>query len=977
MSPDTLRKALLEYFGLEVTDLLRLPGEVALNYRVTTGDDRRYLVKIGPAGIRQRFEAQLLRHLSKKTLSFSVPSIVHSVDLPDDRYLRVQSWLPGRPLSQYRPIAAGGRRRWGQVAAELNTALRDFPTDHGFSAYPWNPSQTLDMRSKRPYFSEEQRALADYFWDRFARETLPVLPDLAKSTNHNDLHPDNLLVDDNGLIVSVIDFGDAMVTESVNELAITCAYAAMDVPDPVAAIVDVARAYRNVQPLTGLRHLGNLIAARLLITVSLAAERAVTEPGKDYHQVSARPAWALLRRMRSTPPGLLHAQLEPGAYEQLNGRIGAYAKANARPPVELTDKQVLALDLSVGSLQLGHYGNYADLPLFTRHVRRLLEDYGAEYATGGYGETRPVYTTDAFAEVGNEGPRWRTVHLGLDVWGPAGTPVFAPLPGRVHSLGVDRAARGYGPTLILEHALPDGTPFYTLYGHLSEDSLEKYSASEERGNGPIPKLRVRKGEEIARFGGPGENGGWPPHLHFQVMTDMLGNEADFPGVAFPERAEGMLALCPPPYPFFGLPEPAEAMNADPIRERGRLLGGGLSVSYERPLRILRGRGAYLLDHTGRRFLDTVNNVAHVGHEHPVVVEAIRKQAAVLNTNSRYLHEEIVAFARELTATLPADLSVVHFVNSGSEANDLALRMCEVWSGTRDMLTIDHGYHGHTGRTIDVSPYKFNRAGGNGQPSVTATLPLPDPLRGRNLDVATALRKILAARHGPFGGFIGESILGCGGQVPLPAGYLTTVYDAIRAQNGLCIADEVQTGLGRVGSHWWAFELQGVVPDIVTIGKPLGNGHPVAAVVCTEAVADRFNNGMEYFNTFGGNPVSCAAGRAVLRVMAAEGLRGHATRTGQELVTRLRDLQREHPLIADVRGAGLFLGIELAVKDLRPATAQARYIKERMRELGFLMSTDGPAQNVLKIKPPLCFSAQDGERLVDYLHVVLGETQALP
>ncbi|MFT5999809.1 MAG: 4-aminobutyrate aminotransferase-like enzyme, partial [Neolewinella sp.] len=317
---------------------------------------------------------------------------------------------------------------------------------------------------------------------------------------------------------------------------------------------------------------------------------------------------------------------------------------------------------------------------------------------------------------------------------------------------------------------------------------------------------------------------------------------------------------------------------------------------------------------------------------------------------------------------------------------------EAWSGTQNMLAVEVGYHGNTSRTIDVSSYKFDGKGGKGAPPRTRLLSLPDVFRGIHRDPATAGKaygayagKILReweATGAKIGGFIGESILSCGGQIVLPEGYLEEVYRHVRAAGGLCIADEVQVGVGRVGSHFWGFELQGVVPDIVTIGKPLGNGHPLGAVVCTPEVARVFANGMEYFNTFGGNAVSCAAGLAVLDVVKEEGLQQHALETGNYLKTLLRQLQAEHPIIGDVRGEGLFLGFELvkpspapaAAPDhgLLPATSQAGYLKNRMRELGFLMSTDGPDENVIKIKPPMCFDRKNADQLVGYLDRVLGE-----
>ncbi|MEM6698405.1 MAG: aminotransferase class III-fold pyridoxal phosphate-dependent enzyme, partial [Bacteroidota bacterium] len=329
-------------------------------------------------------------------------------------------------------------------------------------------------------------------------------------------------------------------------------------------------------------------------------------------------------------------------------------------------------------------------------------------------------------------------------------------------------------------------------------------------------------------------------------------------------------------------------------------------------------------------------------------------------------------------------SVVHFVNSGSEANELALRMAKTYSGQKDMLAIEVGYHGNTNACIEVSSYKFDSKGGQGAPETTHLLPIPDTFRGKHRDTKTAGKKyaayaqnmieVLQNEGKSIAGVIVESILSCGGQIVLPPNYLKELYRIIRAAGGVCIADEVQVGMGRVGENFWGFELQGVVPDIVTIGKPIGNGHPLGAVVCTEAVANAFNNGMEYFNTFGGNPVSCAIGRAVLKVVQEENLQQHALEVGNYLKASLQQLQTKFPIIGDVRGHGLFLGIELIKEseNLTPASEATAYLSNRIKELGILMGTDGPFHNVLKIKPPMCFSKENADVLVKRLGQVLGE-----
>ena len=415
---------------------------------------------------------------------------------------------------------------------------------------------------------------------------------------------------------------------------------------------------------------------------------------------------------------------------------------------------------------------------------------------------------------------------------------------------------------------------------------------------------------------------------------------------------------------------------DLIEERRRRLGRNLSVAYEKPLHIVRGSMQYLYDDHGHKYLDAYNNVAHVGHCHPRVVDAARRQIEILNTNTRYLSELILQYAQALTATLPESLSVCYFVNSGSESNELAIRLARAHSNAREMIVLEHAYHGNTTTLIDLSPYKHLGPGGSGTPAWVHIVPLPDLYRGRYRAGEERAAKLYAqpaidlcsAKSGQICGFLSETLPSVPGQIVFPKDYLSIVYGAVREAGGVCIADEVQTGFGRIGTHFWGFEKYDVVPDIVVLGKPIGNGHPIGAVITTRAIADSFANGMEFFSTFGGNNVSCAIGLSVLSVVQEERLQAHADRIGDRLLTGLRELQQKHELIGDVRGSGLHLGVEL-VRDresLLPAAEEAHRVVNEMRELGILLGTDGPYDNVLKIRPPMPFTAGDADRLLETL-----------
>jgi len=421
--------------------------------------------------------------------------------------------------------------------------------------------------------------------------------------------------------------------------------------------------------------------------------------------------------------------------------------------------------------------------------------------------------------------------------------------------------------------------------------------------------------------------------------------------------------------------------------RRRTMGGNLSVAYRTPVHAVRGWMQYLFDADGRRYIDGYNNVPHVGHCHPRVVAAAERQMRALNTNTRYLHEALETFAERLISTLPEALRVCYFVNSGSEANELALRLARAHTRRRELIVLDAAYHGNTTTLIEISPYKFNGPGGSGRPDWVHVAPVPDVYRGAHKagdhnigeKYATGVAEIvewLRSQGRGLCGYIAESCPSVAGQIMLPPGYLAAVYRYVREAGGVCIADEVQTAYGRIGTHFYGFEQQAVVPDIVVLGKPIGNGHPIGAVVTTEAIAASFDNGMEFFSTFGGNTVSCAVGLAVLDVLHDEQLQSHAAQVGAHLLERLRRLQQAHPLVGDVRGSGLFVGVELVrdTKTLEPARREAADVVNAVRESGGLIGTEGPSHNVLKIRPPMPFTETDADDLVSMLSSALQEAR---
>ncbi len=414
-------------------------------------------------------------------------------------------------------------------------------------------------------------------------------------------------------------------------------------------------------------------------------------------------------------------------------------------------------------------------------------------------------------------------------------------------------------------------------------------------------------------------------------------------------------------------------TAEDLQKRRKFLSKALSLSYRKPIKMTGAAFQFMYDSLGNTYLDTRNNIPHVGHSHPVVVEAGRRQMLKLNTNTRYLYDEIIEYSEKLLSKFPPSLSKVFYVNSGSAASDLALRLAKAHTRKEDIAVMEYGYHGNTASVIDISHYKFAGRGGMGKKGNIIVAPAPDTYRGPFRDhteagllYAGALLKTLEEHRGNIAAFIAEPVISAAGQIPLPPGYLQKIYPFIRDQGGVCISDEVQTGFGRLGTHFWGYERSRVTPDVVVLGKSMGNGHPIAAVVCTEKIAESFENGMEFFSSYGGNPVSCAIGLAVLSVLEEEALVENAHRVGDHLVRGFRELSKRRFFIGDIRGSGLSLGIDIVGdrEKRTPGTTIARQLVEKLKDSGILAGTDGPADNVLKIKPPLCFTPNDAGRLLE-------------
>ena len=986
----------LQLYNIHVK-AVQLPGEIDFNFRIKAAKGKAYVLKISRPdedGAYLDFQQGLLQYIENQDRDLIAPKVILDTkgraisEITDkngnQRKVRLLTWVSGRLWSNVNPHGDNLRFSLGEQCGLLTKALAGFEPSEACRYFEWDVAQSLWTKKFNHLFKGKRREIISSFQQAF--ETNKIAYDsLRKAVVHNDANDNNIIVSSELVdpkVRAIIDYGDALHTQIINDLAIACAYAIMHHNDPLEAALPILKGYHSIFPLDEkeLEHLYTAIAMRLVISVTKSAINRTEEPDNEYLLISEKPAWEVLQKWHA-----INAEFALYSFRQACGfeahpdlkKFKDWAKensfdiANLFPTIKKTEIQLL--DLSVASKWLGHEEQFNDLDLFQFKIDALQKRNPNKILAGGYLEPRPLYTANKYDKIGNSGRESRTIHLGLDLWLSASTAVHALFDAEVVIAVNNAEEKGYGGLIVLKHHLAD-FDFYTLYGHLTIASVV------DKKIGQI----IEKGDCIGHLGSYPENGNWAPHLHFQIMLSLLGRATDFPGVTYFKQLNIWKGICPDPNLLFkqrALIEHKPASNENLISYRKQHLGKSLSLHYNVPLKIVRGTGQYLLDPQGRKYLDTVNNVAHVGHEHPAVVKAGQEQMALLNTNSRYLHENINTLAKELIETLPPELNVLHFVNSGSEANELALRMVEAVTEDRDIIASEVGYHGNSNRCIDISSYKFDGKGGKGASEHTHIFPLPDSFRGKyrgkntGREYAEEVQLQIDAIHKKgrkVGAFIIEPIISCGGQIELPKGFLAKAYEYVRAAGGRCISDEIQTGCGRMGKTFWGFQLYDVVPDIVTIGKPLGNGHPLAAVACTQEIAEKFANGMEYFNTFGGNPVSCAIGTAVLQTIKQEKLQENALKVGAFLKSELKQLAKEFPIIGDVRGQGLFLGIELVDAEMKPLAEQAYYLTERMKEHSILMSIDGPDHNVLKIKPPLIFTLENAKELIFYLKKILAE-----
>ncbi|UWQ32766.1 aminotransferase class III-fold pyridoxal phosphate-dependent enzyme [Leisingera sp. M527] len=993
--------ALKQHWGIQA-ELSRLDGEYDLNFLAKGADDQGYILKAMRPGCETwlvDMQVKAFEHIAARQPDLPCPRVIAAADgrslltLPDEKGQNRLVWLlnqlPGRCYAKAEPKSDALIHEIGQVLGGSAKALADFRHDGLERDFKWDLMRAGWIKDQLLCITDPaRRAILEGISADFAKLE-PVLAKLPKQAVHNDANDYNIMVagelGETRRVSGLIDLGDMCAAPRICDLAIAAAYIMLDHPAPEAAMAALVAGYHEVYPLTPAEvdMILPLLRARLAVSVVNSTMMAADNPDDPYVTISQAPAWRFLEG-NTLHGGLLTARLRAACgLPVVDGadRVMDWLAQNRGKFAPLMGQDLA--DAPMGSLSVEHSTwpqNPFHMPL--EEAARVGEEYENQGRIwlGYYHEPRLIYAEPAFRKGPWKASDRRTVHLAVDAFAGAGTPVFAPMRGEVFAAEYRDGHLDYGGVIILRHETPMGDPFFTLYGHLDPEFLSRLK----------PGDMVEKGEEFCRLGDPRQNGGWAPHVHFQLALTTEGIEAGWPGAGDPDEMYLWRAICPNPAALLNLPD--EKVRYHPT-DKGEVLagrrthfGGNLSLTYNDPVMLVRGWKHHLFDEWGRPYLDAYNNVPHVGHAHPRIQAVAADQLKRMNSNTRYLHPAQTAFADKVLSRLPDPFEVCFFVNSGTEANELALRLARAHTGAKGMVTPDHGYHGNTTGAIDISAYKFNKPGGAGQADWVELVEVADDYRGsfRRGDpkraqkfadlVDPAIKNLQGKGHG-IAGFIAETFPSVGGQIIPPTGYLPAVYEKIRAAGGICIADEVQTGLGRLGEYYFGFEHQGAVPDIVVMGKPVGNGHPLGVLVTTKAIAKSFDNGIEFFSTFGGSTLSCRTGKEVLDIVDDEGLQDNARVIGTRLIKGLQGLEQKYACVGDVRGMGLFLGLELINPDGSEATGICSYVKNRMRDHRILIGSEGPKDNILKIRPPLTIDAEDADMILYVLDSILREVEA--
>lgn len=952
VSLEQARHLLAQHYGLNGT-LQALGSQQDLNYRVDS-ERGRFVLKIC-RGDYSLVELQA-QHAGLKYLAehcdVHVPRVIPANDGQDlltldvggeSVHVRLLDYIEGQPLTALDHLGHEVVAGFGRLCGEMDLALAGFDHPGLERTLQWDARHASALiEHLLPVIEDErQRTLIAEAAEQARLRLQPLLEKLPVQAIHMDITDDNVVWQRDGRrhwqLQGVIDFGDLVRTWRITDLSVTCAALLHHAAGDPFVILPAVQAYHAVNPLQHeeLLALWPLIVARAAVLVLSGEQQVSIDPGNTYSRDNLTHEWEIFRVATSVPLALMEAAILTAVGQTLP-TTDSEGFAPLLP--DLIGREFALIDLGVLSAHF-EAGNWEQPGIDQRLLSEAAAIHGL--AASRYGQYRLSRTRPDSADE----PETFPLHVELHV--PQGSTVEAPFAGVFH-LSADGALRLDGPQLSLR-----------LLG--VKPSLHSGAA-------------LVKGQVLGSVDGP---------LSVQLTR---GVQLEAPLFCTPSRALAWQALSPSPAALLGL-----ACDAEPELDAATLLARR-DASFARtqkhyyvdPPRIERGWRNHLIDMQGRSYLDMLNNVAVLGHGHPRMAAVASRQWSLLNTNSRFNYAAVAEFSERLLKLAPEGMDRVFLVNSGSEANDLAIRLAWAASGGRDMISVLEAYHGWTvGADAVSTSIADNPKALSSRPDWVHAVTAPNTYRGEFRGPDSASDYVRSVEHHlakideqkrQLAGFICEPVYGNAGGISLPPAYLKKVYELVRARGGVCIADEVQVGYGRMGHFFWGFEEQGVVPDIITMAKGMGNGQPLGAVITRREIAEALEAEGYFFSSAGGSPVSCQIGMAVLDVMEEEKLWENAQVVGAHFKARLEALINQYPLVGAVHGSGFYLGVELIRnrETLEPATEETTLLCDRLRALGIFMQPTGDYLNVLKIKPPMVTSRQSVDFFVDMLAKVLEE-----
>lgn len=940
-----------------ITEIVKpLDSYLDQNFLVRNSNGDKFVLKIANIETPENWldlQNKVIEHL----YADAIPKVILSKEgkqmiFVESHWWRVLIFLEGTMLSTVPFRSKNLLQNIGKFVGNLSSQLSSFTHEAAERPIQWDLQQSASLLKNWITFVEDEKTKSsiESIMENW-KTKIPAISKVRRSVIHADLTRYNLLLNDSGeKIQGIIDFGDVCLSWTTGELAVLVLESAMTgSPTPFADAYEVIQSYHEVFPLTReeIELLYPLIQLRSASIVVASARQLSIEPDNEYVQKQAIADREMFHQLSSEKQDFATALFLESCKmkSEESENIQHFLKTNKIKSVfgDIEIPKIIDISPSSEIYNDGAWNNFAEC---RKNIKNQLEN--------GFGRT--VYKTSVLKPFESNPKERETIALGIYAFAPTGTTIYAP----VDLTFVEKTGNKY---------IFKTKDFYVyLYG--IETALKHEST-------------IKQGEIIGTTATEKPNSPFPSYIFVQMDSSGVA-----PQFCLPSESIGWGILSPDPSAFLGIESIFTINNEGETLEnrRAKVIQQAQEYYYQEPMNLVRGWKQYLIADDGRVYLDAINNVAHIGHSHPKVVDAATKQLRKLNTNARFLYEDNIDYAERLLKYFPKSLQVIFYTCTGSEANDLALRLARAYTNQKDVLVIDGEYHGNTTAVDEISTNLMdNPTASKSVRTFTHPLIQPNTFRGKyavetpnvsELYAQDALDKITYIKSQGRGvaAFISESLLGSGGGVEMPKYYLKKVYEHVHNAGGVCIADEVQIGFGRMGSHFWGFEKEGVLPDIVTLGKPMGNGHPISAVITTKEIADAYRKKYTYFNTFAGNPVSCQIANAVLDVIEEEKLQENAAVVGGFLKQELEKLISEFESVGAVYGHAMYLGVDLVTnkKTRKPDSQKALWVSEAMKQRGIIIYPTGDYYNILKIKPPMCFTKENAVFLVETLRNILSK-----